>query len=100
VKGGSLSGGTAKDVFETMWRTREPARAIVAREGLSQVSDEAAIAAAVAEVIAASAQQLATYRNGKTSALGWFVGQVMRKMGGKANPQVVQRLLKQALDGK
>ena len=100
VKGGSLSGGTAKDVFETMWRTGEPARAIVAREGLSQVSDEAAIAVAVAEVIAASTQQLATYRNGKTSALGWFVGQVMRKMGGKANPQVVQRLLKQALDGK
>jgi aspartyl-tRNA(Asn)/glutamyl-tRNA(Gln) amidotransferase subunit B len=99
VKDGSLSGSTAKDVFETMWRTGERARAIVARDGLAQVSDEAAIAAAVAQVIAASPEQLLTYRGGKTSALGWFVGQVIRKMGGKANPQVVQRLLKQALDG-
>jgi aspartyl-tRNA(Asn)/glutamyl-tRNA(Gln) amidotransferase subunit B len=99
VRDGSLSGSTAKDVFETMWRTGERARSIVARDGLAQVSDEAAIAAAVAQVIAASPEQLSTYRGGKTSAFGWFVGQVIRKMGGKANPQVVQRLLKQALDG-
>ncbi len=99
VGDGKLSGTLAKDVFEKMWRTGEPAAAIVEREGLLQVSDEAAIAKAIAEVLAASPEQVATYRKGKQSTLGWFVGQVMRRMGGKANPQVVNGLLKKALEG-
>jgi aspartyl-tRNA(Asn)/glutamyl-tRNA(Gln) amidotransferase subunit B len=98
VAGGKITGRTAKDVFETMWATGEPAAAIVAREGLAQVSDEGAIEKAVAEVLAASPEQVATYRKGKASTLGWFVGQVMRKTGGKANPQVVNALLKKALE--
>jgi aspartyl-tRNA(Asn)/glutamyl-tRNA(Gln) amidotransferase subunit B len=98
VDAGAITGTSAKVVFETMWATGEDARAIVEREGLAQVSDEGAIQSAVAEVIAASPDQVATYRKGKTSTLGWFVGQVMRKTGGKANPQLVNALLKRALE--
>jgi aspartyl-tRNA(Asn)/glutamyl-tRNA(Gln) amidotransferase subunit B len=95
---GTISGKIAKDVFLTMWDTGQAPLAIVEREGLVQVSDEGALAAAVAEVLAASPEQVATYRSGKTSAFGWFVGQVMKKTGGKANPGVVNALLKKALD--
>jgi aspartyl-tRNA(Asn)/glutamyl-tRNA(Gln) amidotransferase subunit B len=99
VEDGTTSTTSAKTVFEAMWATGEDARAIVEREGLAQVSDEGAIQSAVAEVIAQSPDQVATYRKGKTSTLGWFVGQVMRKTGGKANPQLVNTLLKKALEG-
>jgi aspartyl-tRNA(Asn)/glutamyl-tRNA(Gln) amidotransferase subunit B len=98
IDAGTISGKIAKDVFEKMWASGEAPARIVERDGLVQVSDEAAIRAAIAAVVAASPDQLATYRNGKTSALGWFVGQVMRKTGGKANPQVVNALLKRALE--
>ena len=98
LEAGRISGRTAKDVFERMWASGEPAAAIVEREGLAQVSDEAALRQAVAEVLAANPEQVATYRKGKASALGWFVGQVMRRTGGKANPQLLAALLKQALD--
>ncbi len=82
-----------------MWQTGEPASAIVEREGLTQMSDEAALERVVAEVVAASPEQAASYRSGKTAALGWFVGQVMRRTGGRANPQLVNALLKKALGG-
>jgi aspartyl-tRNA(Asn)/glutamyl-tRNA(Gln) amidotransferase subunit B len=98
VDAGTVSRGTAKDVFEKMWATGEPPQAIVEREGLTQVSDESALQAAVDAVVASSPEQVATYRSGKTATLGWFVGQVIRKSGGKANPQVVQALLRKALD--
>jgi aspartyl-tRNA(Asn)/glutamyl-tRNA(Gln) amidotransferase subunit B len=98
VDAGTITGRSAKDVFERMWATGEGAGAIVEREGLRQVSDEGAIQAAVGEVLAASPEQVAAYRSGKTSTLGWFVGRVMRKTGGKANPQLVNALLKKALE--
>jgi aspartyl-tRNA(Asn)/glutamyl-tRNA(Gln) amidotransferase subunit B len=98
VEEGAISGRTAKDVFERMWATGEAPAAIVAREGLTQVSDEDALQEAVEAVLAQSPGQVATYRAGKAATLGWFVGQVMRRTGGKANPQVVQALLKKALD--
>ena len=97
VEAGTITGTSGKAVFERMWTTGEGARAIVEREGLTQVSDEAAIQDAIQDVIAASPEQVATYRKGKTSTLGWFVGQVMRKTGGKANPQLVNTLLKKTL---
>jgi aspartyl-tRNA(Asn)/glutamyl-tRNA(Gln) amidotransferase subunit B len=100
IDAGTISGKTAKDVFEKMWTTGEGAKQIVEREGLLQVSDEAAIEAAIAEVMAASPGQVETYQKGKTATLGWFVGQVMKKTGGRANPQVVNTLLKKALEGK
>ncbi|PYQ54768.1 MAG: Asp-tRNA(Asn)/Glu-tRNA(Gln) amidotransferase GatCAB subunit B [Acidobacteria bacterium] len=99
VEAGTISSTSAKDVFARMWATGEGARAIVEREGLAQLSDEALIQAAVDEVVASSPDQVATYRKGKASTLGWFVGQVMRKTGGKANPQLVNALLKKALEG-
>jgi aspartyl-tRNA(Asn)/glutamyl-tRNA(Gln) amidotransferase subunit B len=95
---GTVSGTIAKDVFERMWASGESPAAIVAREGLAQVSDESALQAAVDEVLAGNPGQVATYKSGKTAALGWFVGQVMRKTGGKANPQLVNALLKKALE--
>ena len=99
IDSGTISGKIAKDVFDRMWVSGESPRAIVEREELRQLSDEGAIQAAVDEVIAAHPEQVATYRKGKTSALGWFVGQVMRKTSGKANPQLVNDLLKKALAG-
>jgi len=99
VDAGTISGKTAKDVFERMWATGEEAATIVEREGLTQLSDEAALEAVVAEVVASSPAQAASYRSGKVATLGWFVGQVMRRTGGRANPQRVNALLRRALDG-
>ena len=97
VDAGTISGKTAKDVFERMWASGEEASAIVEREGLTQLSDESALRAIVAEVVAASPGQAASYRGGKGAALGWFVGQVMRRTGGRANPRRVNDLLREAL---
>jgi aspartyl-tRNA(Asn)/glutamyl-tRNA(Gln) amidotransferase subunit B len=96
---GTISGKIAKDVFEKMWASGEGPRAIVEREGLVQLSDEAALQATVSEILAASPEQVAAYRGGKKAAIGWFVGQVMKKTGGKANPRVVNSLLRKALEG-
>jgi aspartyl-tRNA(Asn)/glutamyl-tRNA(Gln) amidotransferase subunit B len=81
-----------------MWATGEDAARIVQREGLRQVSDEGALAALAAELVAESPEQAASYRAGKTAALGWFVGQVMKKTGGRANPQLVNAILRRALE--
>jgi aspartyl-tRNA(Asn)/glutamyl-tRNA(Gln) amidotransferase subunit B len=97
IDAGTISGKIAKEVFEKMWATGEGPRAIVEREGLLQVSDEGAIGAAIAEIVAANPGQVDTYRSGKAATFGWFVGQVMRRMEGKANPQLVNKLLRQAL---
>jgi aspartyl-tRNA(Asn)/glutamyl-tRNA(Gln) amidotransferase subunit B len=95
---GAINGKTAKDVFARMWTSGESPRAIVERDGLSQVSDTGAIDEAIREVIAASAEQVATYKKGRTNTLGWFVGQVMKKTGGRANPRIVNDLVKAALE--
>jgi aspartyl-tRNA(Asn)/glutamyl-tRNA(Gln) amidotransferase subunit B len=99
IAAGTISGKIAKDVFEKMWASGEDPQAIVERDGLVQLSDESALAATVDEVLAASPEQVAAYRGGKKAAIGWFVGQVMKKTGGKANPRVVNALLKKVLDG-
>jgi aspartyl-tRNA(Asn)/glutamyl-tRNA(Gln) amidotransferase subunit B len=99
IAAGTISGKIAKDVFAAMWTTGESAETIVERQGLTQLSDEAALAAVVAEIVAQSPQQAASYRSGKTAALGWFVGQVMKKTDGRANPQLVNALLQKALGG-
>ncbi len=97
VDAGTINGKTAKDVFERMWTTGEDASAIVEREGLTQLSDDSSLRAVVAEVVAASPDQVASYRGGKAATLGWFVGQIMRRTGGRANPQRVNDLLREAL---
>ena len=98
IDSGAINGKTAKDVFAKMWISGESPKAIVEREGLSQVSDTGAIDAAIREVIAGAAEQVATYKKGRTNTIGWFVGQVMKKTGGRANPKIVNDLVKAALD--
>jgi aspartyl-tRNA(Asn)/glutamyl-tRNA(Gln) amidotransferase subunit B len=95
---GTLSGTLAKQVFEIMLETGEGAGAIVEARGLRQTSDTGAIDAAIAAVIAANSDKVADYRGGKDKLFGFFVGQVMKAMAGKANPQVVNELLRKALD--
>jgi aspartyl-tRNA(Asn)/glutamyl-tRNA(Gln) amidotransferase subunit B len=97
VERGTISGSTAKTVFEKMIATGRPAAEIVASEGLTQIDDDEHIAALVADVIAKNAEVVEQYRSGKTNAFGFLVGQVMKGAGGKANPRRVNELLKRAL---
>jgi aspartyl-tRNA(Asn)/glutamyl-tRNA(Gln) amidotransferase subunit B len=98
VEAGTISGSIAKGLFEEIWTSgADPAELVKAR-GLTQVSDEGTIAAAVDAVLAANPSQVTSYKGGKTGVLGFLVGQVMKSTGGKANPAVVNRLLKERLD--
>ena len=94
---GTISGSIAKHVLEKMLETGDSAAAIVEREGLKQESDSGAIEAAVDKVLAANADKVAEYQGGKQALFGFFVGQTMKAMQGKANPQVVNELLKAKL---
>jgi aspartyl-tRNA(Asn)/glutamyl-tRNA(Gln) amidotransferase subunit B len=97
VADGTLSGTLGKQVFEIMLETGgDPAR-IVEERGLKQTSDTDAIEAAIADVMAANGDKVAEYRSGKDKLFGFFVGQTMKAMAGKANPQVVNELLKKVL---
>ena len=95
----TISGKIAKTVFEQMVATGKPAEAIVAEQGLSQMTDSGAIDAAIAAVLAANAAKVAEYRGGKDKLFGFFVGQVMKATEGKANPAKVNEILKQRLAG-
>ena len=95
----TISGKIAKTVFEQMVATGKPAEAIVAEQGLSQMTDSGAIDAAIAAVLAANAAKVAEYRGGKDKLFGFFVGQVMKATAGKANPAKVNEILKQRLAG-
>ncbi len=99
VEDGTISGRIAKDVFEIMFETGKDAEAIVEEKGLKQVSDTGEIEKIIDEVIAANPGQLEQYRAGKDKLIGFFVGQVMKATGGKANPGMVNQLLKPKLDG-
>ncbi len=93
----TITTNTAKELLEKVEATgRDPAE-IVEAEGLAQVSDEAALRALAQEILAESPEQVATYRKGKTTVLGWFVGQMMRRTGGKANPQLARAVFEELL---
>ncbi|MFZ0693668.1 MAG: Asp-tRNA(Asn)/Glu-tRNA(Gln) amidotransferase subunit GatB [Alphaproteobacteria bacterium] len=94
---GTISGRTAKEVFEMMLETGKTAAAIVEEKGLRQVSDEGAIAAAIDQVLAANPDKVTEFKGGKDKLFGFFVGQVMKATGGKANPAKVNGLLKRKL---
>jgi aspartyl-tRNA(Asn)/glutamyl-tRNA(Gln) amidotransferase subunit B len=98
IDGGGISGKMAKDVLVRMYQSGKTAEEIVREMGGSQVSDEAAIRAFVDRAIETNPKQLEQYRAGKTSLVGFFVGQVMKLSGGRANPQVVNEVLKKALE--
>ncbi len=97
VDGGEISGKIAKAVFEEMVNTGKTAVQIVAERGLTQISDDAAILAAVDQVLAANAAKVAEYRSGKDKLFGFFVGLAMKAMHGKANPQKLNELLRARL---
>jgi aspartyl-tRNA(Asn)/glutamyl-tRNA(Gln) amidotransferase subunit B len=98
VADGTISGTIAKQVFEIMLETGQGAGAIVEERGLRQTSDTGAIDAAVDKVLADNADKVAQYKGGKEALFGFFVGQVMKAMQGKANPKLVNERLRAKLD--
>jgi len=104
VEDGTISGKLAKDVFEEVWTsatsadgTPVSADEVIESKGLRQITDAGAVEAVIREVMAANPQQLEQYRSGKDKLFGFFVGQVMKATGGKANPTLVNDLLKSML---
>ena len=97
ISDGTISGRIAKDVFVDMFESGEDALDIVERKGLTQISDAGAILELVESVISDNASKVAEFRNGKDKLFGFFVGQVMKKSQGKANPKLVNNLLKDKL---
>ena len=93
----TISGKIAKEVFEGMWASGRDADAIIEEKGLRQITDTAAIEKAIDEVMTKNPGQLADYRAGKDKLFGFFVGQVMKATGGKANPAQLNELLKKKL---
>ena len=90
---GTISSKIAKQVFEDMFETGENAKEIVEKKGLVQMSDEGAIKEIVQRIVDANPQSVADYKAGKDRAIGFMVGQIMKETKGKANPQIVNKLL-------
>jgi len=99
IAAGTISGRLAKEVFAEMVATGADPAAIVESKGLRQVTDEGAVTTAIDTVLAAQSDKVAEYRAGRDKLYGFFVGQVMRMTQGKANPALVNRLLKEKLAG-
>ncbi|MDT5296182.1 MAG: aspartyl-tRNA(Asn)/glutamyl-tRNA(Gln) amidotransferase subunit [Acidobacteriota bacterium] len=99
VEEGRISGKQGKDVLAEMFKTGKGAQAVIEEQGLAQVSDAGVIEKIVTDVLAANPQQLEQYRAGKETLFGFFVGQVLKASKGKANPKVVNELLKEKLKG-
>jgi aspartyl-tRNA(Asn)/glutamyl-tRNA(Gln) amidotransferase subunit B len=97
VADGTISGTIAKQVFEIMLETGQGAAAIVEERGLKQTSDSGAIDAAIDKILADNAEKVAEYKGGKQQLFGFFVGQTMKAMQGKANPQIVNERLRAKL---
>lgn len=97
IDDGTISGKIAKTVFEEMFESGDAAEKIIENKGLKQVSDRGSIEPIIDEVIAANPDSVAGYRGGKEKLFGFFVGQVMKKTGGKASPQMVNEILKEKL---
>jgi aspartyl-tRNA(Asn)/glutamyl-tRNA(Gln) amidotransferase subunit B len=95
---GIISGKIGKTVFDEMAKTQKSPISIIEEKGWMQVSDVAAIEAIVVEILSGAPQQVEQYKSGKTKVFGFFVGQVMKKTKGNANPQMVNEILKKALE--
>ncbi len=98
VEEGKISGKMAKDVFDQMCKTGRAPEEIVQAQGLRQISDENQLEQIIDRVLSENAQKVEAYRAGKSGLLGFFVGQVMRQTKGQANPQVVNRVLRDKLE--
>ena len=92
-----ISGKIAKTVFDEMAKSGKSPETIVAERGLVQITDESAIEAVVLRVLDRCAREVEDYQGGKTKLLGFFVGQVMKETKGKANPKIVNQILKSKL---
>jgi aspartyl-tRNA(Asn)/glutamyl-tRNA(Gln) amidotransferase subunit B len=99
IENGTISGKIAKDVVEEMYRSGKPANSIIEEKGLIQINEEEPIIKAIWAAMDANPAQLAQYRSGKEKVFGFFVGQIMKATQGKANPQLVNDLLKKMLSG-
>jgi len=97
IADGTISGRIAKEVFEEMWDSGQEAGAIVEAKGLKQISDSSEIETLVEDIIANNPKQVEQFKSGNDKILGWFVGQVMKATQGKANPGMVNQVLRQKL---
>ncbi|HEX7580999.1 MAG TPA: Asp-tRNA(Asn)/Glu-tRNA(Gln) amidotransferase GatCAB subunit B, partial [Thermoanaerobaculia bacterium] len=98
IDDGTISGKIGKELVPLLIDSDKDPDALIREKGLVQMTDEAAIRGVVETVVAENPQQVAAYQAGKTQALGWFVGQVMKASAGKANPAIANRLLKELLE--
>jgi aspartyl-tRNA(Asn)/glutamyl-tRNA(Gln) amidotransferase subunit B len=98
VDEGTISGKIAKTVFDEMAKSGKPPQQIVEEKGLVQISDSSTIEDIISKVLAGSSAEVEAYRNGKTKLMGFFVGQVMKKTRGKANPKMVNEILIKKLE--
>jgi len=99
IEAGTISGKMAKDIISDMYKTGKSPQKIIEEKGLVQITDEGELAKTIISIIAANPGQLADYRGGKEKLFGFFVGQVMKATQGKANPQLVNDMLKKMLAG-
>ncbi len=97
IDNGTISGKIAKTVFEEMYKTGKGAADVVKEKGLVQISDEAGISVVVDEVLGKHPEEIERFRSGEAKLMGFFVGQVMKKTRGKANPKIVNELLRKKL---
>ncbi|CUH96358.1 Aspartyl/glutamyl-tRNA(Asn/Gln) amidotransferase subunit B [Propionispora sp. 2/2-37] len=97
IEKGTISGKIAKTVFEEMWSTGKDADTVVKEKGLVQITDEGAIVGIVEAVIAANPQSVEDFKAGKDKAIGFLVGQIMKQTKGRANPELVNKLLRERL---
>ena len=97
IESGTISGNIAKGIFEEMYQTQKSAGSIVDEKGLKQITDSSAIEKIVAEVLQANPSQVEEFKGGKEKVLGFLVGQVMKASKGKANPGMVNKLLKEKM---
>ncbi len=100
VRAGTITGKVAKSLFDALWKAADPKRGVddlIKEQGLEQVSDAGELAAVIRTIVDANPEQVAQFRAGKEKVLGFFVGQIMKATQGRANPQQVNSLLREAL---
>ena len=97
IEDSTISGKIAKEVFEEMWLSQKNPDEIIEEKGLKQVTDSSEIEKVIDKVLEKNSSQLEQYKSGKEKLFGFFVGQVMKESKGKANPEQVNKLLKDKL---
>ena len=98
LKKGTISNNIAKSLIIDILKTGEDANALVEKKGLSVISDESSILPIVQKIISSNPEQVAAYKGGRDKLFGFFVGQAMKETKGRANPQLLNKLIKQELD--